>query len=63
MASQQIFGEKMFFGWSFQDKKGSFWAVLIVTIIITLLLFPIWPIKMKIVAFYSSLYLLIFLVR
>jgi hypothetical protein len=62
LSNAMAFSEKSFYYWSFQDKSSSFWGWTIVGIVLFILLFPVWPDAGKIVVFYISLYLLIFLV-
>lgn len=55
---------KGFFMWSIEQspqKLGSLLAIVIL-IVLALMLFPIWPLQVKIVIWYISFYLLMFLV-
>jgi translocation protein SEC62 len=62
LSPKQVFEEKAFFQWTFAQESSSIWGWLIVAAVLFILLFPIWPMVLKVGVFYLSLYLLIFLV-
>lgn len=62
LSPTQVFSEKAFYYWTHKDKTSSFWAWIIVSVVLAIMLFPLWPMIGKIAVFYLSLYLLIILV-
>ena len=62
VANSQVFSEKSFYNWTFKEQSSHLWSYLIVGLVVFILLFPVWPDIGKIITFYISLYLLIFLV-
>jgi hypothetical protein len=63
LSPTQVFNEKAFFYWTHKEKTSSFWGWAIVSMVLAIMLFPLWPMLGKIAVFYISLYLLIFLVK
>ena len=62
LTGEPKFQIKSFYWWSFDQPKGSYWGYVIVAVVIFILLFPIWPYKLKVGAFYLSFYSLIAIV-
>lgn len=57
--SNQDYSNKCFYYFTLKIKKSMFWPLLVLTFIILICMFPIWPLQMRVVIFYISLYLLI----
>ena len=58
----QVWENKVFYAWTIEKPQGKTFGFLMVSLLLVVCLFPIWPYKAKLYLFYTCLYLQIFLI-